>query len=291
MEDEQVFSTFKSPSNLEIYRVFFIFWEDVAIMQSAISCVASRSSRLLALLPSLAEADCSFGSPVTHRFVVPSAVTWDLLGVELEIQSSVLVPRYLLELSEIEHLFRGRLDGLRILEIGGGYGGMAATVAAAANVSRYSIVDLDIVGTFITKYLDRIGVSRSRLPLHLIKENNKDAVESDLLYSFFCFSEQKGAIVEGFIKNYVAHAKRGLVQLNYDDDEAMGKSSKWEENNGWSVLQIFSAIYKVQPTAVLLPPARCEGYHYNMKRGDYDETSGHFRIRWGSDIAPRSRSP
>ena len=204
------------------------------------------------------------------RFV--ASIDWHSFGAEFE-------------LSEIEHLFRGRLDGLRVLEIGGGYGGMAATVAAAGKVARYSIVDLDIVGTFIAKYLDRIGVGPAELPLHLVSESNEEAVESDLLFSFFCLSEQKGPVVEGFIRNYVAHATRGLVQLNYDDEESQGAPSQAARlHDGWSVLQIFEAIYKVQPSAVLLPPAHCEGFHYNIQFGNYTSTHGHHRIRWGPDI-------
>ena len=61
------------------------------------------------------------GHPVTFPYVLPSTK---------HVRASPVLMRYLYDLSLLERAFPGGFDGMRILEIGGGYGGFAVTVCA-----------------------------------------------------------------------------------------------------------------------------------------------------------------
>ena len=80
--------------------------------------------------------------PVTHEGVTLAAATW----------------RYAFRAAELDLLF-GPLSGLRIVEIGGGYGGLAAAVCAMASPAQYTIVDAPEPCRLQESYLDAVGVS------------------------------------------------------------------------------------------------------------------------------------
>lgn len=285
VEDEAAFATFKSSRTESLYKVFFSFWNLPQLeksMERALVCVHERSPHLLVHLPFLAAADRSIGAPVTRTFALPQPTTplpdaTTRPALPPSVEASTVVVRYLFELSLLEQGFGGPVSGLHILEIGGGYGGMAATIATAygRDVASHTIVDLDVVGALISKYAERLGTHTIR---H-ISPTDETHINSDLLISFFCLSEQKKWVVDDYAAKYIAHAKRGYVQLNYDEDLSRGgrpfevDASGYTEEATYNLLEIFKIVYDLQPTAIMLPPPPC-GVH------------SHHRIKWGPPIEP-----
>jgi len=189
--DPAFFATFKTKNHIDIWNTFFLFWIDnVDISQRALQCLHENSPHLLDHFPHLAQTDRSIGEPQVFDFIVPSALVNAATNQNLVVQSSPLVPRYLFELMMLEHSF-GRsafTRDLQILEIGGGYGGMAAAVTTVhTGIRRYSIVDLDAVGKLVQKYAEVAHIPN----LYTISSKDAANVTSDLLISFFSISEQK----------------------------------------------------------------------------------------------------
>ena len=261
LESDTHFAHFKQPKFNSIFNVFFIEWiqsPHTAVLrnQSIIDCLQQRSSsHLLDKLPSLARLD-STGNPVTHSYVLPPGQ---------KVKASPVLMRYVYELSLLERVFPGTLDGARILEIGGGFGGFAATVCAVHKCGAYTIVDLEDAGRLQKKYIER---SSSNAPLHTIPTTNRVPVESDLLMSWFSISEQRSDVVDLYVDLYVAHARRGYMQLNWDEGSCGGAPRDKFNHKRYSVWQLWQRVRKAQPSAVLLPPPPC-GVH------------PHYRLAWG----------
>lgn len=195
---------------------------------------------------------------------------------------NVLPLRYLFDIMSLEYAFKGvNQDGFRgfdIIEIGGGFGGMLTTFSHTHNINSYTIVDLPCVNDLVVKVLRAGNDSRSASLLTQLTPDNNNAVYSDLLISFWYMSEQKSVVVDKFIKLYVANAKRGYLQLNFDDDVENGGISLLSHANKdrYSDLTLFSKILNAQPTARLLPPPPCG---INNFWGN-----NHMRIKWGPDL-------
>ena len=85
-----------------------------------------------------------------------------------------------------------------------------------------------------------------------------------MLISLFCLSELESWVVKKYLQQYVVHARRGYIQLNYDEPGAA-------LNSTLTAMELFREIYTIQASAVMLPPPPC-GVHK------------HHRIVWG----PRS---
>src|SRR5205807_1900385 len=65
--------------------------------------------------------------------------------------------RYINVLSDLRRLF-GDLDGLRVLEIGGGYGGQCFVTSVLFKPRSWTIVDLGPCRALQRAYLNRLGV-------------------------------------------------------------------------------------------------------------------------------------
>src|SRR5207247_1982417 len=88
-------------------------------------------------------------------------------------------------LSDLLDLF-GSLDGIRIVEIGGGYGGQCAVVSAVATPASYTLVDLDPVLRLQQAYLREFRVSNvSFAPARDLDPS----AGYDLVISNYAFSE------------------------------------------------------------------------------------------------------
>lgn len=119
--------------------------------------------------------------------------------------------RYAKVLSDLTALF-GSLDGLRIVEIGGGYGGQCFVTSLVAEPESYTLIDLDSVLDLQEVYLRRLGVqgvrfvSSERVPRH----------ESwDLVLSNYAFSECTRATQETYVTRVLTRSLRGYVTYNW----------------------------------------------------------------------------
>jgi hypothetical protein len=222
------------------------------------------------------------GSPPLYEFALPSEGNPQL-------HSNPLPLRYLYEVMLLEKAFKGNaitdgFKGFDVIEIGGGFGGMLSTFAHIYDLNSYRIVDLPCVHELTKKVLLAGNDTRAAAVFIPLTPTNAEVVKSDLLISFWSISEQKSATVDKYIEAYIAHATRGYLQLNYDDDVANGGICFEKGNNKDrdSVLALFSKIYKVQPSAVLLPPAPCG---VTSIWGNH-----HLRIKWGPDLPFKAKA-
>jgi hypothetical protein len=119
--------------------------------------------------------------------------------------------RYAKVLSDLLTLF-GTLDGLRIVEIGGGYGGQCLVTSLLAKPASYTLIDLDSVLDLQETYLRKVGVrgahfvSPDRLPRH---------ATYDLAISNYAFSECARPTQEEYMERVLQHSARGYVTYNW----------------------------------------------------------------------------
>lgn len=193
--------------------------------------------------------------------------------------------RYIKERMELHRLF-GSLIGLDVVEIGGGYGGLghallAPSPPAPVPVARHRVVDLPHVLQLLRKVVNR---TRMQGLQPLISNSRKmQPVSSDLLLSFYSISELQSVVVDRYLLQYVAEARRGYLQLNYADlprgtwvnmslnasaaishaklHEALAQSgeTKWIARHPGrkTVAQLFKAVQRFHPQAQLILPEPC----------------------------------
>ena len=70
---------------------------------------------------------------------------------------SATTARYIKNLSDLINLF-GSLDGMRIAEIGGGYGGLCKIISDQFELDSYTLFDLPDCLDLSKKFLDNFGI-------------------------------------------------------------------------------------------------------------------------------------
>jgi len=117
--------------------------------------------------------------------------------------------RYIKILWDLERLF-GSLDGCRILEIGGGYGGQCAIVARRFRFAAYDILDLPETGALARRFLDALGIGSVRC----LSEVTALAPRYDLLVSNYAFSELSAALRGAYRDAIMPRCARGFMLWN-----------------------------------------------------------------------------
>jgi len=126
-------------------------------------------------------------------------------------QFSATTLRYVKVLSDLLGLF-GALDGMRIAEIGAGYGGQCLVSAQVAQWESYTIIDLAPCLGLAERYLTTHGVPAVRFQ----PSGNPDAVgPCDLLISNYAFSELRRSVQDRYLDAIIRDASRGYVTCNW----------------------------------------------------------------------------
>jgi len=115
---------------------------------------------------------------------------------------------------------------LKIVEIGGGYGGQCRMLCAMFPVSEYIIIDLPSVLELIHRYLDMYNIKNVKL---YTPDQIPDSLPCDLLISNYAFSECTKEIQSSYIKKVLSHAKHGYMVCNnlnesYDNINCLTKN-------------------------------------------------------------------
>lgn len=119
--------------------------------------------------------------------------------------------RYIKTLGDL-HNFFGPLDGMRIAEIGGGYGGLCKIIHDVFKPQQYIIYDLPEVLALQNKFLRKFGVVPTLL-------NCPEApCEIDLLIAMYSWSELSHDLQNEYLINVIRKAKYCYIMLNYDMD-------------------------------------------------------------------------
>ena len=123
--------------------------------------------------------------------------------------------RYVKVLTDLVERFDS-LSGLKIVEIGGGYGGQSLIIHKYARPSSYQILDLPEVLLLTEKYLNCHGIKSVKL--HTLDEylNHRRDFDRDpdLLISNYAFSEISAEIQEIYLRDIILKSKRGYMTMN-----------------------------------------------------------------------------
>ncbi|MBT2562802.1 putative sugar O-methyltransferase [Pedobacter sp. ISL-68] len=120
---------------------------------------------------------------------------------------------YIRQLAYLENSF-GNLDGLHLVEIGGGYGGLAKLVMDRFNIASYTIFDLPEVNLLTTKYLEKFGNQY----LDKVIFGNLDEVKNqtyDICVSNCAFTECTPFIQDQYLEKVISRAKSGFMIYNF----------------------------------------------------------------------------
>lgn len=118
--------------------------------------------------------------------------------------------KYINFLSDLILIF-GNLDGFKIAEVGGGYGGQCKIITDYFKIKDYHIVDLPEVNELSKKYLNKLGVKNFRVSdsEQLVKE------EYDLFISDYAFTELSRGLQNHYKYNIIDGSKNGYMHCNF----------------------------------------------------------------------------
>lgn len=141
----------------------------------------------------------SVGSPI----VVP------YLGVGSGEAVSPTTLRYAKNVLDLEKLF-SNLDGARIVEIGGGYGGLARLVKACWPKCNYTIIDLPEPLALAEKYLNALNTDVNFVDAFKLPQR----VSADLFISNYALSELQRRVIELYVSSVALNCPRGYISAN-----------------------------------------------------------------------------
>jgi hypothetical protein len=119
--------------------------------------------------------------------------------------------RYIKTLGDLQRFF-GPLDGMRIAEIGGGYGGLCKIIHDVYKPKEYIIYDLPEVKALQSKFLNFFGF----MNVNLFHRHDKVAPFIDLLIAMYSWSELSHDLQKEYLANVIRKAKNCYIMLNYD---------------------------------------------------------------------------
>lgn len=117
--------------------------------------------------------------------------------------------RYIKTLGDLHKFFRS-LDGMRIAEIGGGYGGLCKVIHDVYEPKEYIIYDLPVTQALQEKFLSKFDVHCGFPNLQ------NEAPEIDLLIAMYSWSELSHDLQNECLTNVISKAKNCYIMLNYD---------------------------------------------------------------------------
>lgn len=117
--------------------------------------------------------------------------------------------RYVQTATDLKRLF-GSLDGMRVVEIGGGYGGQCRILHALNRIASYTIVDLPESLDLAKRYLGEFGV-----PNVTFAPPDQDSFPNfDLLISNYAYSELDKATQDLYFDRIVSRSRHGYMMYN-----------------------------------------------------------------------------
>jgi phospholipid N-methyltransferase len=131
--------------------------------------------------------------------------------------------RYIKVYNDLLSLFKP--DGLRVCEIGVGYGGQCRIINSMSSPLEYTLVDIQPALMLAQRYLDNYILNA------VIKYKTMNELETqqyDLLISNYAFSELPKSIQNVYLKKIILNAKKGYITYNNISPEYF-KSYKREE--------------------------------------------------------------
>ena len=147
------------------------------------------------------------GNPLLSNFTISKENN----PAHLNLNMSPTATRYIKVFSDLVTLF-GSLENFNIVEIGGGFGGLA-NILSKGHFKNYYNVDLREPGLLAKKYCTTVGVKNFHIitPAELHKLED---VEIDLVISNYAFSECSYEAQDVYVDKIISRAKRGYITHN-----------------------------------------------------------------------------
>lgn len=192
VEDDAVFDNFRcmEPMNMIVenshYKSGVEYYE----------CIEAQYPWLFKYFRSFMKSD-NIGSPAKYQ-----------IG-PYEISPTTL--RYIKTLGDL-HKFFGPLDGMRIAEIGSGYGGLCKIIHDVYKASKYINYDLPEVQKLQSKFLECFEINTVFYDSELL------APSIDLLIAMYSWSELSHDLQTEYLTNIIRNAKNCYIMLNYNMD-------------------------------------------------------------------------
>lgn len=118
--------------------------------------------------------------------------------------------RYVKVLCDLKRLFQ-TLDGMRICEIGVGYGGQCRVLNVYFQPTSYCLIDIQPALALTRRYLDNFLLPSA---LTYLTVNELTCQEYDLVISNYAFSELRRDIQEAYLHKVVLNSRRGYITFN-----------------------------------------------------------------------------
>ncbi len=125
--------------------------------------------------------------------------------------ASIYTLRYIKIAYDMRRLF-GSLDGLHIVEIGGGYGGQCAILSRLFKLASYTIIDLPEVLQLQRAYLQALEIGSVEF---LTKDDVAAERRWDLAISNYAYSELSEELRAFYLDRVLARSDRGFMLWNY----------------------------------------------------------------------------
>jgi putative sugar O-methyltransferase len=119
--------------------------------------------------------------------------------------------RYIKFAIDIRELF-GNLDGMRIAEIGVGYGGQCRILSALFKLKSYDLFDLSEPLQLAHRYLGIFSLDN----VHSRDIDNSDFSDYDLVISNYAISEIEKSIQDKYIERVILKSKHGFIVCNQE---------------------------------------------------------------------------
>lgn len=123
--------------------------------------------------------------------------------------------RYLHQVSLLE-VFFNKLSGMKIVEIGGGFGGHSCVLNTyISDLASYSIIDLPSVAMLIKKYINTANLSNKITVYNNNEPSTWENNKYDILISHYCFSEIDSKFQDIYLNKVIKNTPRGFMICNY----------------------------------------------------------------------------
>jgi len=124
---------------------------------------------------------------------------------------SCATTRYVYHLAMMKNLF-ATLDGMRIVEIGPGYGGECKIIHDVFRPASYTLVDLPAPLMLAMTFLENFGLDEIQ---YLTMEELADTAEYDLVISQYAFTECRKEVEQIYLDKILKNARCGYLLCNW----------------------------------------------------------------------------
>ena len=133
--------------------------------------------------------------------------------------------RYMKVASDLKKHF-GTLNNMRIVEIGGGYGGQCLILSKIFAFDSYTIIDLPGPLELTKKYLESHGITN----VHYVPSNAVSKMAPyDLVLSNYAFSECEKEFQDEYLEKILRLGARGYLTCNYSTSTTYSKAELFEK--------------------------------------------------------------